>query len=155
MPDFTMTPPPQLVALTARLRDPDKKVAFNRAAVKFAPKLAEYLVEQGNATSQFGSNRFTQAWTAESNGSPGISIHNSFPKARFVEFATRPHWILPKKPGGSLSWVSRGDGKRRFAKKVYHPGFGGYYTFETTILGRTTELWQVIATEVTAFLIRG
>lgn len=35
--------------------------------------------------------------------------------------------ILPKQPGGTLSWISPKTGQRVFAKKVMHPGSAGQH----------------------------
>ena len=50
----------------------------------------------------------------------------SAPHALFVVFPTRPHLIVPKKPGGVLAWrADGGGGPWVFRKKVRHPGYRG------------------------------
>lgn len=51
------------------------------------------------------------------------------PLAPLVEYPTQEHIIAPRKPGGVLSWVSKG-GERRFAKWVIHPGTKGAFMFK-------------------------
>lgn len=154
MVNYQVTAPPQLVALVARMKAADIKPALNTAADTFTPELAQALVDQANSSSvSGGDNRFTQAWGAISNGGPGITVANTFAKAKFVEFATRPHIIEPVR-AKMLSWISPAGG-RIFAKKVNHPGFGGYYVFETTILGKAADLWDIITAQVTRYLIQG
>lgn len=51
--------------------------------------------------------------------------------SRFVLFKTRPHTIVPKKPGGVLSFEWKG--KRWFLKFVKHPGYvGDNYMYAAT-----------------------
>lgn len=49
-------------------------------------------------------------------------------RAVYVEYDTRPHWIHPKKPGGTLAFPGSGA-KTVFAKVVYHPGTRGQHVF--------------------------
>lgn len=46
------------------------------------------------------------------------------PYALWVHDGTKPHVILPKKPGGVLHWVDA-SGNKIFARKVNHPGYKG------------------------------
>jgi hypothetical protein len=42
----------------------------------------------------------------------------------------RKYLIVPKKPGGWLSWIDQQTGQRIFARKVMHPGSPGSHMFE-------------------------
>jgi HK97 gp10 family phage protein len=44
----------------------------------------------------------------------------SAPYAGYVEFGTKPHVIVPKKPGGVL--VFHVGGRKVFTRRVHHPG---------------------------------
>lgn len=52
-------------------------------------------------------------------GTEGFLI-NETPYARFVEYGTRPHDIVPTGGRRALRWVQ--GGRTRFAARVHHPG---------------------------------
>ncbi|MDZ7742981.1 MAG: hypothetical protein U5Q03_14915 [Bacteroidota bacterium] len=51
--------------------------------------------------------------------------------AQFVTMGTRPHVIVPRKPGGVL--VFQAGGQTVFAKRVNHPGTGPNDFFDRVI----------------------
>jgi hypothetical protein len=148
---ITLTPSPEVEALIARLSTFQARQVAARMGPVFAPKLTRWLVDQSQAMA--GSGPFSKGWLAQPTPD-GIQVTNSFGKAKFIEFPTKPHLIRPTKPGGVLAWMpGRGpfsavkvSAKTKakagvvFAKVVHHPGTGGKYVFKTVMLGREPEL---------------
>lgn len=94
----------------------------------------------GAASSREGATRVYRAW-----------VRTDVEYAPFVELGTglwgpshSKYPIVPKRPGGVLSWVGP-DGRRRFAKRVMHPGSPGQHMMLKSVtdvdarLGRIAE----------------
>lgn len=103
--------PEELKVLLERLNAVDRKLALGHAVGIFGPELARALVVNSG-----GSGQFARGWNVSlvPNGG-GLNIVNSFGKARFVEFPTKRHVILPKNRGGAAVL-------RHKLKKLFTPG---------------------------------
>jgi hypothetical protein len=51
---------------------------------------------------------------------PSTTLSNSAPWATIIELGSRPHLIVPRRPGGMLRFQVRG--RTVYARKVNHPG---------------------------------
>jgi hypothetical protein len=107
MPQITVTLPPETSAVLARLEAFDLQAIATATAAAVAPDFWAQLVQYSQEVVGSGPSRFSAGWAAEPNG-PGLAISNSSPVAGFIEYATRPHKIMPgNKP--FLAWpVGRG-----------------------------------------------
>lgn len=135
-----LVPPARLKYLISVFHNFDAvtQQALTDAFAEFAPIFQEHLV--GNSGD---SGRFATSWTAGMlTPGPGMLVENTFSKARFVEYPTRPHLILPR-AGGVLSWVPP-SGLRVFAKRVNHPGFRGRNVFATTMANDIELFWGLV-----------
>lgn len=72
-----------------------------------------------------------------------VYTHDSI--ARFVEFPTLPHVIVPKN-GGMLRFYAQGSGDLVYASIVHHTGTKGSYMLATTI-GEVAVEWRAIGAE--------
>lgn len=79
-----------------------------------------------------------------------VRVRTEDPKGPHVEWRTKAHWITPRKPGGTLSWIGRG-GRRRFAKRVWHPGSEGAHMFSLGALKTEAELGRIAGPAVARF----
>jgi len=71
----------------------------------------------------------------------------SAPHARFVVFPTRWHYIVPKKPGGTLAWrADGGGGPWVFRKKVRHPGYRGDNYRDEAVESALAGMRQIVET---------
>lgn len=57
--------------------------------------------------------------------SPARTARDNAPYGLFMEVGTRPHIIVPRRPGGWLRWRTK-TGERRRARLVHHPGTRPY-----------------------------
>jgi hypothetical protein len=74
-------------------------------------------------------------------GSYAAGVYNRVSYAVHVEYGTglygpkgQRYLILPKKPGGVLSWVDKSTGQRRYSTRVLHPGSPGAYMLRNAAL---------------------
>lgn len=70
------------------------------------------------------TQRATKARVLRARNGRLIRLSNARKVATFLEYGTKPHVIMPKKPGGRL--VFRKGGQLIFARKVNHPGTRPY-----------------------------
>jgi hypothetical protein len=71
----------------------------------------------------------------------------SAPHAMFVLFPTRPHEIVPKKPGGVLAWRSGGGGGPWvFRRRVWHPGYVGDNYRDEAVNDAIARMKQIVDT---------
>lgn len=93
-----------------------------------------------------GFMRVSLIWEYRKDGKP---IHF------YIEYDTRPHQILPrgKTSGGSdwLTWIGA-NGRRRFAKRVYHTGTTGKYLVHNAVKEYSPFLKQRVIEETNNFM---
>ena len=89
--------PPNLEALLSRLDAAQGDAVGRAAAASAAPKLWIAFTEQAQADGRGGN--FAKGWMAEpQSDTPGVTVRNTWPTARFVEKPTPAHIIRPR-PG--------------------------------------------------------
>jgi hypothetical protein len=138
-------------------------VELTQAAGKtLAPQMTRWLVDTSQVAA--GSGPFARGWLATPSEN-GLSIRNSFGKARFIEFATRPHLIRPKR-AKALSWMpgrgpfsavmvkasTRAASGAVFAMVVHHPGTGGKHIFPLVLKVHDDDIFKVLTDSATAIL---
>lgn len=92
-----------------------------------ATKMADVFKEVIQRRTPVKSGDTQRSWTihmhqAEDSILWEISPDNREDIVTFLEFGTKPHVILPKKPGGVLAFYWEKIGEFVFLKKVNHPG---------------------------------
>lgn len=108
--EVRVTAPEELKELVKKLNNVDRTLAQGKAIKAFLPELNRGLVETSGS-----SGGFARGWVVRSMPSAaGIDVRNLFGKAKFVEFPTRPHLILPRK-GGMVARV------KAHVQKVFNP----------------------------------
>lgn len=68
----------------------------------------------------------------------GVETHD--PIAKYVEWPTRPHEILPRRRGGLLAFVK--DGHWVYTKRVWHPGTTGQAMVRISVAKVQAELHE-------------
>lgn len=112
---------PDPVALDRVLRGPDGPIARDiQRRTRNVQLKAKDLV--GKSTHNLERNILTRVGVDARGVLGRVIAGEQLPDARAVyqQVGTRPHTIVPKQPGGTLSFVVQG--RRRFAKRVQHPG---------------------------------
>lgn len=143
---FSIESPPELPALLARLEAVQQGEVGRVAAGQAAPKLWLALTEQAQADGRGGN--FAKGWEAEPSqgATPGVTVRNIWPLAKYVEKDTKPH-IIKARPGGVLAWMPKRGAFSAvyvkastkaaqtwvFAQKVNHPGTTGKNVFGITM----------------------
>ncbi len=182
MVEVQLVVPEVLGAILARLDKVQTEAVGRQAALKLAPKMTRWLIDN----SQFiaGSGPFSRGWLAQpSDGSPGLAISNNSPKSRFIEFPTKAHIIRPR-PGthtvtrtsklgktfsyqapNVLAWVpgrgafsavnasgAKAGAKWIFAMEVHHPGTGGKGVFPIVLKNHTEDILNALGDAALAIL---
>ena len=82
-------------------------------------------------------------------------VKNGLPIQNYIEYDTKSHWIYAKGKitGGSdfLSWVGK-NGRRVYAKKVFHPGTTGKHLVRNAVTEYKPFLTQRIITETNNYI---
>ncbi len=133
------------------------------AGKSLAPRMTRWMVETSQQWA--GSGPFARGWLVMPSEN-GVSITNTFGKARFIEKRTKPHIIRPKQ-AKALSWMpGRGpfsavkvnlSTKKAsgavFAMVVHHPGTIGKHIFPKVIRAHNEDILQTLTDSATAVLI--
>lgn len=156
--------PGELADVVAKLKGVDTSLARGTALKSFAPTLSRALVT--NSQPPNGGGGFARGWLVSLlPGGKGLAVANTFGKAKFVEFDTRPHVIAPKRrkvlawrKGGKAPFsafkvnASTKKGAFVFAGLVHHPGTKGKGVFARTIQQTAPQLFKALTTELKKLL---
>lgn len=122
--------------------------ALRGIAMDFQERVVTDKLSGGMVKRQTGNLAGSVRWQVDDTGDPmeatmsAGGVGSKAPYAKYVEYGTAPHQILPRKPGGVLAWKANSwnvfgvelGGGWVFAKKVNHPG-----TWERPFMRSTLE----------------
>ncbi len=166
-PAVRIIAPPELPALIMRLNAGDRALAAGMAINAWAPMLTRELIE--GSLKVGGKGAYVRGWLATPNGSKGLTVNNSFSKAIFVEYPTKPHEITPKykqalawTPGAGAFSSNRVSASTKalrsmvfsvVRKSVKHPGFKGRFVFKLTMQAYSDEFFGLLMKEVKGYIL--
>ena len=148
--------PPELDDLLKRTKGIDTSLQKDKALKAFSPIFARELVLKSG-----GRGSFAKGWLLRLIGKGKLLIENTFGKAAFVEFPTKPHIIKPRR-AEVLAWRRGGQGPFSafsvkgstkagafiFAGKVKHPGTKGKYAFPRALTEKAADLHKLLIDEL-------
>ncbi len=154
--------PPELTRIIENMSTAQTAELGKRAGRVLAPQLTRWLVDTSQLAA--GSGPFARGWLAVPSEN-GIDIRNTFGKARFIEFPTRPHIIRPKR-AKALSWMpgrgpfsavkvkasTKASSGAVFAMVVHHPGTSGKHIFPLVIKVHDEDISKALTDSATAIL---
>lgn len=90
---------------------------------------AKLLAAPHRRTGRYGSSFSSRS--SQTGRGPRVTVRNDAPYALILERGSRPHLIVPRRPGYPLRFSIAG--RQVFAMRVRHPGTRPYYIMDTAL----------------------